>query len=211
MRRIFSLLIVALIGITALAQNANRTGAVAEASYGMLYGETPRVAVSMENNKIYAHYATGDAASIYLGGRARMSRYAAYDFGLGLLGGVRNTTSSLSLAFYPIGLRFTTTELFWNVSMFFSVRGGIATGWKGDYESYPENALQEGQKVSTSGLHGTQMPTYGAAYMCNAGINLNNNIYIQAVMDGRYMMGQLRAQVGDYNWGMYGGSIGFRF
>lgn len=199
----------------ALAQNANRGGFFIEAAVGGTTGSTPRTSYGIQNGNLTVYHARGTSFNIALGGRARISSYAAYEFAIEVQSPTDAIKTQPVAKAYPIAFRFTTPEFYRNFSFYINFRLGGAIGSKGTIKGWdpwegdnPE-FLQPGSSDRDFALF--EDVCGGAAYEIGFGVNITNHFYAGFTWDAQYMFNQYRNVKADLHWGMAGLRLGYRF
>ncbi len=200
----------------ALAQNANRGGFFIEAAVGGTTGSTPRTSYGIVNGDLTLHHAHGTALNIALGGRARISSYAAYEFVVEFQSPIDAFKTQPVAKAYPIAFRFTTPEFYRNFSVYINFRLGGAIGSKGTikwwdpWEGDNPELLQPGSSDRDFALF--EEVCGGAAYEIGFGVNITNHFYAGFTWDAQYMFNQYRnVKAENLHWGMAGLRLGYRF
>lgn len=197
-------------GLTASAQNANRNGFFMEAGIGGLTGNTPRSAVALDGKNLMAYYASGADFNVYLGGRKRIGSNMAFDFRVGLQAPLSGLTTAPAVKGMP-GLRYTSNEIFGNMSIYGFAAVGYALGFS--YNNLPDQQLpDDGTKVSFNAFDDELTAANGVAYQLGVGMNLTTHFYAGFIWDAQYMFNQTRLEYKEnIHWGMAGLQIGYRF
>ena len=205
MKRLIFALLTMLTIAGAMAQNANRSGFFIEAGIGGTTGTTPRVAIIHENGEVLAKFAGGPAFDFLLGYRIKTSSHWAFDVRIGGMASFNGITSPVFRAM-P-GMRYTSNELFGNVSLYCTMAVGFGFGFRNTLYNVilPENGEY---KFKVDGDL-----TFGVPYMLAVGLNITNHFYVGAVWDSQYIINTIRTNRSGENlhWGMAGLQLGYRF
>lgn len=205
-------LIIALLALVAFvganAQNANRSGFFIEAGIGGTTGTTPRTALVMEGNNLMAKFAGGAAFDVQFGFRTKTSNHCAFDLRFGAMAPFSAVSSTPVFKIMP-GLRYTSTEIFGNMSIYGNVAVGGAVSFSHLYpDSDPLPINGEETKLSLSDGDAC----FGVSYTIAVGLNITNHFYAGPVWDAQYMIHQARqGQDQNLHWGMFGIQLGYRF
>ncbi len=202
-------LIILLLLITALlpaaAQNANRKGFFIELGAGALTGKTPRVSISMNDDRaVFAHFAKGMAADFYFGVRFRTGSHWAYEFRAGASAPLDALTVLPVPKAFPIGFRYTSGELFGNMSLYAHCNLGAAMTARGTVEL----VLVPGDKHDVK----YHLITGGPAISAGIGLNITTHFYAGVTADYQYLFGCYRElKKENILWGNIGLRLGYRF
>ncbi len=201
------LALVAFVG--ANAQNANRGGFFIEAGIGGTTGTSPRTALFMDGNNLMAKFAGGAAFDVQFGVRAKTSNHCAFDLRIGAMAPFSAVSSTPVFKLMP-GLRYTSTEIFGNMSIYGTVAVGGAVSFKHEFYTDGNPIPTDGSEVKF-GL-GDGDACFGVSYTVAVGLNITNHFYAGPVWDAQYMIHQTRLS-SDQNlhWGMFGIQLGYRF
>lgn len=196
---------------TLKAQNANRSGFFLEAAVGGTIGDTPRVAATFSENHDFSFtYAGGTAWNFAFGQRFRTSNHFAYEVKAEVQSTVSNILPAAVCKFYPLGLRYTSPEVWRNFSIYATGSLGGAIGSAGNYlkDVYYDSPLISGQ---TKDIKFFDEVSGGAAYSVGLGVNITSHFYAGFLWDGQFMFNQYRFDKGNRNWGMVGFKLGYKF
>ena len=218
MKKVLLLIVFCVMAATAaLAQNANRGGFFIEAAVGGTTGTTPRTSYGLQNGNLTVYHARGTSFNIALGGRARISSYAAYEFAIEVQSPTDAIKTQPIAKLMPVSFRFTTPEFWRNFSFYINFRLGAALGNKGrieDIDIYdPSSAdiLESGSDARHDVALFEEL-TGGAAYQIGFGVNITNHFYAGFSWDAQYMFNQYRnTKAENLHWGMAGLRLGYRF
>lgn len=192
---------------TLKAQNANRSGFFIEAAVGGTIGETPRVAATFSENHDFSFtYAGGTAWNFAFGQRFRTSSHWAYELKAEVQSTVDHILPAAVGKFYPLGLRYTSPEVWRNFSIYVTGNLGGAIGTAGN--ELKEWTIYPGETQETKLFDDA---CGGAAYSFGVGLNITNHFYAGFVCDGQYMFSQYRYKKSNLNWGMVGFKLGYKF
>ncbi len=232
MKKLLTTLMLLLTGATAaVAQNANRSGVFVEAGVGLFTGQTPRTSVgrTMDDQFVYT-VAKGCAIDLSAGYRLRFANHWAYEWRAGLEASPAHFNPFFNPKFFPIGFRYTSTELFRNSSLYAHANLGISFCPFGDPDDfgYVEgedrwidkmyNPLRPGE---TKCLEANWNYQCGIVYSLGIGLNITNHLYAGLTYDAQVNISRY------YNayypgifhhsghksiyWGTIGLRIGYRF
>lgn len=199
------LCLIAVLGVS--AQNANRTGFFIEAGIGGTTGSTPRIGLSNDNGTVMARYAGGTSFNFNFGQRIRTSTHMAVEFRFGLQAPIDYVTT-VPTGKILFGLRYTSSELFGNMSIYANAAVGGAIG-----ASYVwGDGVPTGPDLVKFDFSNANDASFGAGYLLGVGLNITTHFYAGFVWDAQYMIKQCRKhQEDNLNWGMAGLQIGYRF
>lgn len=221
MKKLIITLLIVLAAIPAMfAQNANRSGFFMEVAYGGVTGDTPVMGYSVKNGTVYADCVHGSAVNLALGYRRATSRHWAYEFRIE----GQTSTDKPDLGFVgkvlPVGFRYTSPEVFRNISLYghFNIGGAIgavnqsmAKSFGEYYYSSNTTPIQQNTDTKYSSMF-EDNDSFGAAYQIGIGVNLSNHLYVEALWDSQVMFATYgKDGESTLHWGMVGARLGFRF
>lgn len=199
-----------------MAQNANRSGFFIEAGVGGACGNTPRTALLHQDGQVLVKYASGGVFDGYLGGRFRTSNHWAFDIRLGAQAAFSALKPTLTIKAMP-GMRYTSNELFGNVSLYGAlvVGGAFGFGYGLCGSVIPENGEYKLDDLKHRWHLGTdyeQDDLWGVSYMIAVGLNVTTHFYAGLLWDGQYMFALNQGTIfPNPSWGMLGVQLGYRF
>ncbi len=204
-------LIIALLALVAFvganAQNANRGGFFIEAGIGCTTGTSPRTALFMDGTSMMAKFAGGAAFDVQFGFRTKTSNHCAFDLRFGAMAPFNAVSSTPVFKLMP-GIRYTSTEIFGNMSIYATVAAGVGVSFSHDL---PEDPVPSDGSELKFGF-GDGEACFGASYTIAVGLNITNHFYAGPVWDAQYMIHQTRMEhEQNLHWGMFGIQLGYRF
>lgn len=171
-----------------VAQNANRHGFFLEFGAGGLVGSTPRTSIFVEDNVVYYKCLSGAAIDLGFGGRFRISNNWAYEVKAEALMPLRGFINDEVFKFYPVGFRYTTSELWRNYSLFFhfnlgcalAPNRGLASGLTlgNGHPLYPNTS-----EIKLKGYDGEC--GIGTAYSFGIGANITTHFYVEGCFNAQ--------------------------
>ncbi len=200
--------------VGAQAQNANRKGFFVEAAIGGSIGPLPVAGLSIENDKLIAHYAGGAMLNIAFGPRFRTGDHTAFEFRVEAQASTSLIPQSLVLKAMP-GIRVTTGEVFRNMSVYFNANlgGAIADSGIVPYSiSYITTIVPSNGEIMHWDLYGVR-PSLGIAYEVSTGLNVTTHLYAGVVWSAQYMFLQIHNALDreSLHQGMAAFRVGYRF
>lgn len=212
MKKFLLIILVAIMGMSsAMSQNANRKGFFLEAAFGGVVGKTPEIGYSVDNYQLYVHTLSGPAFSLTFGPRFRISNHSAYECAIELQAPLKGTTSQPTAKLYPVSFRFTTSEIFRNISLYGTLRIG---GGFGRADIYPNDQILTvpNMPIKYFNKHETTEFSGGPAISVGSGINLTTHFYLGVTFDMHYFFHQRRSmKYENCLWGLLGARVGYRF
>ncbi len=200
------LALIACLGVS--AQNANRGGFFIEAGIGGTTGTTPRTAISMDGSNIMAKFAGGAAFNVHFGFRTKTSDHCAFDLRFGAMAPFSAVSSTPVFKLMP-GLRYTSGEIFGNMSIYATAAVGGAVSFK--YELPNGTPIPDDGSEYKFGFDDGDA-CFGVSYTIAVGMNITNHFYAGPVWDAQYMIHQTRLEPEqNLHWGMFGIQLGYRF
>lgn len=226
MKKLLLALVAALACLGMQAQNANRTGFFIEAAVGGTTGSSPRVALSYDGSTVSQYFASGASFNISFGPRMRTSNHVAFDLRFEVQSPFSYVSSVPVLKFMP-AVRYTSKEIFGNMSIYATVGVGGAIGagyksfysewnWSNDtnshYGYFNQILNADGEKVKLTLGDSDPAVAAGVSYTINVGLNITSHFYAGLMWDAQYMFSQPGKDGKDTcHWGMTGVQIGYRF
>jgi len=205
------LLIVAVfaLSIAAWGQNANRSGIFIEAGAGALAGTTPTYKFEVGHGVVKAYNVGGAGLNLALGYRYATSRSCAVELKVEGSVSPKAITPTFVLGITP-GFRYTTRELFSNISLFFGVNAGFAISYETDASSIIISGNKEEDAVHDIVNYG--IGSFGGCYGLTFGLNITSTLYTGVFWDGYILGNKLRGLERDMlHYGTAGLRLGFRF
>lgn len=194
------------------AQNANRSGFFIEGGAGFLVGNPPIKKVIWKDNVLSAVKPSGPDINLGLGYRRASSRAFAWEVKtqFSIVPSAKNT---MNLAILP-GIRYTTTEIFSNTSLYFGLNVGFALGTESSFYApgmYPDQNWERSPDIY-------DFCSVGGKINLTAGFNVSSSFYAGLYFDYSIMnsqfgrLEQLETENFDVNsWGSVGVRLGYRF
>lgn len=225
MKRIYLFLILTVSAfLSATAQNANRSGFFFEAGMGGTFGKTPMVSATYGQNYDFSiNFAKGGMWNFGFGQRIKTSTHFAYEIKVNAQSAFKDILPAGLLKVYPLGLRYTSIELWDNMSLYATASAGMSFGIKPNEIDGIPISYEDGRYIyDSSKCFFTPGDTYkfktsgksssGVAYAVGVGINVTTHFSAGLVLDGQYMLlSPNRIGRYSYNWGTIGGNIAYRF
>lgn len=211
MKRIILIILVAIMGVSsAMSQNANRKGFFLEAAFGGVVGKTPNIGCSIDNYQLYMRTLSGSIFSLTFGPRFRISNHSAYECAIELQAPLKGITTQPAAKLYPVSFRFTTSEIFRNISLYGTLRVGGVVGFQGGGELgnilTAPNMPTEYFTFHSDDLRG------GPAVSLGFGTNLTTHFYLGVTYDMNYFFRQYHGlKHENCLWGLLGARVGYRF
>lgn len=219
MKRFFLLILLSIffLGI-AKGQNANRDGFFVELGIGCFVGNTPRTSISVADNVMNFKCLNGSAANFGFGGRLRIKSHWAYEFKLDTHIPFKNTIDNFVFRLLPMGVRYTSSEIWRNNSLYFHINlGGALSANSGiinggnlegfiDYDNvlYPD--MQE-EKIK-----GFEEKGKGIAYSVGVGANITTHFYMEGCFNAQVLFDcYSKNGNGMINYGVPTFILGYRF
>jgi len=203
---ILTLLAAIALCLTAAAQNANRSGIFLEIGAGGVGGQPPAFKYSLDQDILKAHTISGFGADFSVGYRYATSSFCAIEIKAKALLPTKDIENFITLCIMP-GFRYTSRELFGNISLFLDINAGVAFGNKNycDVRFYAFTNYQEDEIYTDLFV----MP--GFSYELSAGLNFTSNLYAGVFWNG-LIVEQIREVLGEnLHWGLGGVRLGYRF
>lgn len=210
--------------IKGFGQNANRSGLFIEAGAGFLVGTPPVSKLEWKNNQLNAIVPGGPDVNLAIGYRGATSKVFAWQIKGEVSADPSNGRSTFQVALMP-GIRYTTKELFGNISLYFGLDIGPVFTTDSYYSSYnfSLDLNKDDNDRITDGFG-----SLGAKFGLSAGFNITTSFYGGLYWD--YSLNPHQANVNalknnnrigydSYNyshfntnlWGSIGIRLGYRF
>ncbi len=205
------LLIVAVftLSIAAWGQNANRSGIFIEAGAGVLAGRTPTYKIEIDHGIVKGYNVGGAGLNLALGYRYATSRSCAVELKVEGSASPKAIVPTLVLGIMP-GFRYTTRELFSNISLFFGVNAGFAAGYETHMPYLRIGHNMYDNAAYDIGHYG--IGSIGGCYGLTLGMNITSSLYAGLFWDGYILNDKHRGiEKGMLHWGTAGLRLGFRF
>ncbi len=184
MKKLLFLLLLACASIGACAQNANRTGFFMELSYGGCVGYTNVNEVTWTGSSVEIQPLTCSAFKLDLGPRIRLGRFLALDVNVGLQGLIQKSFENLSVG-GGLALRFTSPELFKNMSLYASAGAGYyrAITHKKQHNIDIVNDAYGYQEATEPGVYKIDHTWGWLPLSFKVGLNFTNHLYGGLIFD----------------------------
>lgn len=200
MKRLFWFIVLLMANIfTICAQNSNRSGLFIEVGLGGVVGSTPTEREHEENGVIHLEGASGASFQIAIGGRVPIiNRHWAYEGKIEALSSFSNLDVSLVLRCLPLGLRYSSSEIWKNISLYGHFDLGAALS-RNNGNHYKEK------------IQGWMDGTGGLAYSLGLGLNLTPRIYLECSWNGQSLFNAKgKTREGTLTGGIMGVTLGYR-
>jgi len=210
MKKLVLLFVAALtLSFAAWGQNANRSGIFIEAGVGALAGTTPTYKAEIDHGIVKGYNVGGAGLNLALGYRYATSRFCAVEVKVEGSASPKAISPTLVLGIMP-GFRYTTRELFSNMSLFFGLNAGFAMS--SDCYIYGEISGDVASKIVDCDVEGSLPDALGGCYGLTIGINFTSSLYAGLFWDGYILSDKLcGSDEGMLHWGTAGLRLGFRF
>lgn len=200
------------------AQNANRGGFFLELGIGGTVGDVPRIGYRLDqNNDLYLLHAGGAKFDFAFGARATLGNpHWSYEFRIEAEAGTSHTLQSLAGKVYPIAFRYTSSELFGNMSLYATFGLGGAISGSGKDISDPDDSViwlpdSDNKDAVVSTIFDTDV-TGGPAYTLGVGLNVTTHLYAGVCWDAQMMFGSYHGlKKENLHYGSFGVRVGYRF
>ncbi len=219
MKKVLLIFAAIIIAIGVQAQNANRGGFFLELGIGSTVGDMPRIGFQLDkNNTLYAVHTAGAKFDVALGARAAMkNRHWAYELRLEFESTTEHAFQNLAGKLFPIAFRYTSGELFGNMSLYATFGLGAAVSSSGkSIDEYSEEDLVWKPGVDNEAAI-VKYPlgsgvSVGPAYTVGVGLNITNHLYAGFAWDAQMMINSYRAKEAEtLHYGSCGFRLGYRF
>lgn len=220
MKKLLFIFAAILIAIGAQAQNANRGGFFLELGIGGTVSDMPRIGLQLDkNNSLYAIHTAGAKFDVALGARASMkNRHWAYEVRLEFESTTEHTVPNLAGKLLPVSFRYTSGELFGNMSIYATFGLGAAIANSGNdihYTDFKSGLIWKPGENNEEAIIKSPFSagiSVGPAYTVGVGLNITSHLYAGFAWDAQFMINSCRATESEtLHYGSCGFRLGYRF
>lgn len=212
MKRIITLIVMAMVMMTGFAQNANKSGLYLDFGAGYALGNLPVVDIAMEENVIKLDYPNSFGMVIDLGYRYTQWKQSAVEMKLQYLGDFKKISASSVvkimpgyLHFFKIGNgRLLYTDV--NVGVAFGSKGLKDGYWK-EYDSVGIDSKFWQDPQSAGALNPSSI---GIGYGLETGLVLGRIWSLSVAWDAQILNQYSSAGIGNRHWGIASVKFGVR-